>query len=300
MKSFNIEYASSDAYYKFTLISIKSVVKSNPNYTFVFHIFYDDMTIEHRKIIENFIITSSNSVVFYNINDYSEIVNNVYSHGVKNAYMKLLLSKIIDVDLILHLGSDTLVNSDISDIFNTNMDEILVAGVQDTVLLHDRKLIKFEKDDPYICSDVTLHNLKYQREVDFYGKCVECLKTFNGRVCYADQGMLNYCAKGHLKVIPLKYCIMPPAYYFNNKMIRKLYHIKKYYSDEEMNEAKNNPVIIHFTNGFYGKPWFSECKSPYKNLFLSFSEGDSSIELQAGDGMNKNSKRMASLFYRIQ
>lgn len=34
-----------------------------------------------------------------------------------------------------------------------------------------------------------------------------------------------------------------------------MYKMKGFYLQEELDEAKKNPVIIHYTTGIVGRPW---------------------------------------------
>jgi lipopolysaccharide biosynthesis glycosyltransferase len=34
--------------------------------------------------------------------------------------------------------------------------------------------------------------------------------------------------------------------------------------------AKNNPVILHYTEGFLDRPWIKSSNHPYKNVFLKY------------------------------
>ena len=45
-----------------------------------------------------------------------------------------------------------------------------------------------------------------------------------------------------------------------------------FYTYEEIERAKKNPIIIHFTEGFLDRPWVIGSKHPFKNKFLIYKK----------------------------
>jgi hypothetical protein len=43
-----------------------------------------------------------------------------------------------------------------------------------------------------------------------------------------------------------------------------------FYSEGEVEEAKKHPAIIHFTEGFYNRPWVKNSKHPLAERFNYF------------------------------
>lgn len=292
----DIEYSCSNAYFKYMLISIKSVVKNSYDERLHFHIFYEDFTEDNLRLLEKFFNENKVKYNLYNIFLYDDLIKKVFSHGVKLAYVKIIMSKIITAKKILHLGADTIVLRSLKPLFELDIDDYYVAGVQDTILWHDRKKVELEKQDYYICSDVTLHNLEKQREENVYDRFVECLRHFNNHVTYCEQGMMNNVFKNKIKILDLKYCVMPPVLCFSSEQIKKIYHLKWFYSQKEIKTVKKDAVIIHFTNGVLGKPWFKKCRNPFKKEFYKYCEGITKIQILEGDGFNKKNKLAAKIY----
>ena len=59
----------------------------------------------------------------------------------------------------------------------------------------------------------------------------------------------------NIKALPLNYCVLEPIVEFKDyKKMRDYKYLSKVYSDSQIEEAKNNPIIIHYA-GELGKPW---------------------------------------------
>ena len=61
---------------------------------------------------------------------------------------------------------------------------------------------------------------------------------------------------------------MPSMLMYNLKQIRMLFRADCYYErQEELDEAKEKPVMIHFMNELYNRPWFEPCDHPMKEEY---------------------------------
>ena len=52
--------------------------------------------------------------------------------------------------------------------------------------------------------------------------------------------------------------------------IKHYYGITNYYSQNDINEAKKNPVFVHFTPSFSKRPWVVGCKHPLKGIYKEY------------------------------
>jgi hypothetical protein len=77
---------------------------------------------------------------------------------------------------------------------------------------------------------------------------------------------------------------MPEMFYLSSKKIKKLYKIKNYYDDEKINDAINNPIIIHYLTKFYNRPWCIDCSHPLKERYIYYlSKIGFNVELENKD-----------------
>ena len=63
---------------------------------------------------------------------------------------------------------------------------------------------------------------------------------------------------------------MPPHFKFTSKQIMSLFRMRSYYNQEELDNAVRNPIVIHYTDEFFNRPWFKNCSHPLKELYLYY------------------------------
>ena len=111
-------------------------------------------------------------------------------------------------------------------------------------------------------------NLKKMREDNITDKCLKFIKKYKGSVPHHDQGTINAVCNEKILVIHPKYNVQSPMFTYTADKIKKMYKIKQYYSQEEIEDAIKNPVFIHFTDGFFNRPWNRNCSHPKKDIYL--------------------------------
>ena len=116
-----------------------------------------------------------------------------YSGAVLNkmTMYRLLLPELLpDVELLLYLDCDTLVVGDITSVFNQSMDEYLVAGVIDKVLIEETDYLPngLTRRENYINAGVLLINLARIRKDNIQNAFLKCAKK-NYR--HMDQDVIN-------------------------------------------------------------------------------------------------------------
>ena len=58
---------------------------------------------------------------------------------------------------------------------------------------------------------------------------------------------------------------------YSYKDILKLRRPTNYYSENDINEAVNNPIIIHYTTNMRTiRPWFSNTNHPLSDIFIKY------------------------------
>ena len=101
-------------------------------------------------------------------------------------------------------------------------------------------------------------------------KCIDFIYKFNGNPPHNDQGTINAVCAGYIEILPACYNVMPPMFNFTAKQIQNLFKMKMYYTQSELDEAISNPIVVHYTDEFFNRPWFSNCTHPLKQLYLDF------------------------------
>lgn len=189
------------------------------------------------------------------------------------SYARLLLTEYLhpDVSRILYVDCDVIFNGGIKEFWNCDMGDNWIAGVLDAHMNSKPKtMIGMPEDAAYVNAGVLLINLDAWRENKIVGKFQRFIDSYNGLVYHQDQGIINRVCNGHIMILPPKYNAL--SYFYSHPYKVLLATNTPFYSKDEITEAKNNPVMIHFTEGYFGRPWKEHCKHPKKNVFLKYYE----------------------------
>ncbi len=185
---------------------------------------------------------------------YSGKVGMVHSVTTPALYRLKAPSVLSHLDKVLYLDTDTMVRTDLRELFETPMDNVYMAGVPVVwaqIKKSDRnrwlKQSGIPGMDYYVNSGVLLMNLKAMRENNIEEKCLALVgKKEFAPLDPADQLILNYVCYGKIGFVPCRY----------NVTMSNIKHAKlmtALYSAKEVREAFDNPAVIHWTGA--GKPW---------------------------------------------
>ena len=150
-------------------------------------------------------------------------------HWSKAVFYRLCIPEILrDIDMCLYIDSDTLVVSDITAVFDTDMEGMYIAGVFADVSSVREQVTKDETEaiNRYVNSGVLLMNLSLMRKDGMQRKFMECGPDFIA----VDEHLLNKCCNGHIKLLPQGYNCMPGV-------------------------SVDTPRIFHFLYQDYIRPW---------------------------------------------
>lgn len=171
-----------------------------------------------------------------------------------SAYYRLLLSELIpDLNRIIYLDGDTLIYTDLTEMFNLKMGNNVMLGFVDNAYDKAKKFgIKTYK---YIVTGVLLINLKIIRKENIFSQFLEFINKNQALLAQADQTVINIVLHRRVNFLPPKYGI----WNFRNKKAVLYHNIYrnpnlgiKAYKKREILKAYYSPSIIHFVKG---KPW---------------------------------------------
>lgn len=275
-KHLHIAIAADDNYARFAATLIYSVITSNTTYFdgITFHLLSNNINPSNVAKIESLIHYNHIDLKIYDISDLSKRLGIEVPQTIAlTSYARLFLTQIIspDISRILYLDTDIVVLSNLSSLWEYDLSQYYVGGCLDIFDGTKAKTdIGLDKTDPYINAGMLLINLDNWRKADLPSKFLRFLLKHNGKVHHHDQGIINGVCKQ-------KVLLLPPEYNIHSSVISHPYRLISkitipYYSREEYEYALNNPVIIHFTEGFYNRPWKKNCRHPYKQTFLNIQE----------------------------
>lgn len=216
-----------------------------------------------KSSIENFLALQRKNVEIKIINATRFLDKLPKHHLITNknvtntALMKFYIPEIIpEVDKILYIDGDTLIITDLSELFAIPLADNLCCAVQDSPwgLYAKKKIKEIYFSHFYFNSGVLLLNAKKIREMKISDSLIKCKEWLTTSLM--DQDAFNYVMYGKINFLPLQYNVMIDAIY--RHMLKG-----KITLDEINKKTKSNYTcfddilktakIIHF--GSYYKPW---------------------------------------------
>lgn len=177
-----------------------------------------------------------------NVSNQRWFLTNGVNFNQKWSYMILMRAAYAyifpDLDKILSLDNDTIVKSDISELWDMDLEDCYFAAVKEPYKSEALDIL-------YTCVGVSLHNLDYIRRKGMHEKIIRALN--NTRYIYPEQDAFNYYCYQHIKALPAEYGMSPWTIQCENPKIEHFaasegawrdYEIVKYYRDIPFSEIR--------------------------------------------------------------
>ncbi len=273
----HISYASDNNYAQYMGISIISLLENNKGFSDItIHILDNAIDETNKEKIKNIAKAYNRTIVFYDLAALLNKLNKDFQIPPTislTSYSRLFISTIIDpsINNIIYADSDSIILSDLQELWSLDIGENVIAGVQDHVEIANKIAINIPQDSKYINAGFLYLDLKELRKINAEIKMIDVVKEYNGNVNHHDQGIINKVFYGKIHHLHPKYNVLSSFYDFKSSVdIAGFYNSENYYSQKQIDEAKQNPVFIHFTPSFSKRPWVEGCRHPLKEKFLYY------------------------------
>lgn len=179
-----------------------------------------------------------------------------------------------DIDKVIYADCDTMFEKSLLELWNTDISEYYIGMADDGFSTGYRKILGIPRDGIYYNSGIMLVNLKMWRETNVEEMFVEYIRQQGGYVPIIDQGVLNATLDGKILHLPLRFNAYSILYAFDYAEILRVRKPPYFYSEQEVEAARNAPVMVHFTNNFYMpiRPWVKGCVHPYAQKYLEYRD----------------------------
>lgn len=270
----NIVYSSDDKFVRHIYISLMSLFETQPeNGQINIYLVDNKISNVNREYLDKLAAKYGNKI---NYLPFEKIENDLQGvslwGGSLSSYARLFLARYVEADVVLYLDGDSVIQKDLSPLFNIDISDYYFAAVQDTAGVAYRTQVGIVGREKYINSGAMLINLKKWREDNIEDQFLKFIRKYNGNVPCCDQGTLNGVCKGKILILPPKYNVMTPMFTFKANEIETFFEIQEYYSEDELREAREYPVFIHYVGGFFVRPWFINADHPQKNIYRYYMD----------------------------
>lgn len=274
----NVLYSSDNNYAQHMGVSIWSLMENNSEFNLInIYIIENEISTRNkeklRQIEENFV---NAKIYFISFSKFSQILtlNMPWKISI-SAYARLFVDTALPqtVHRVLYLDCDTVICGSLYDLWNYELNHNIAGVVQDTVGDNSKKQLQLSATQKYFNTGMLLLDLDMWRQLKMEYRCINLIKQHQGNVHHHDQGVLNSLLYKKVEIVPMKYNVITIHYFFNMHKIRKYYkEHAEFYTDREINEAKNEPVVLHFTPSLTSRPWVRGCKHPLRYKYWEILE----------------------------
>ncbi|MBO5435231.1 glycosyltransferase family 8 protein [bacterium] len=236
----NIMFCGDSKYFKYIGVTLTSVVESNSDSNFVFHIICDDVEDDDinrfQKIAKKYRCTINLYLIeTAYIAELQKAVNKE-SHINVAGLFRIIGFSILEktVDKVLYMDADILVVGSINEFWKHSLDENEAIVIQDDTGTQEAKRVGVEK---YFNSGVMFVDLRKWNAKKNTEKCLQLLFS-DKKWIFVDQDVLNIVLNGYCKWFAPKYNCL---YNLNRVLLNKYIVLPDF------------PVIYHFIGAT--KPW---------------------------------------------
>lgn len=259
-----------------TGVMMCSVCVNNPDTEIVFHLLVDKSVTEEDK---NKLTKTANGfdgkkVVFYYGNNNSLKIFEKKSKNIDRltlaTFYRLSIAEILphNIHKVLYLDGDVIVRHSLLPLWNTNLNRIPIAAAYDSLASNGDlyKRLGYPYEDGYYNAGVLLINLDYWREYKAFKMFVDHIMTVKEIPLLGDQDILNPVFHSNILLLSLKYNL-------TSGFLAPWIKLHEKISQEELQEAIKDPVIVHYT---IGKPWLRWFNNPdthpYASTFFKYQQ----------------------------
>lgn len=273
MCNLNVLYCCDDNYVPYTTVSVCSLLTNNRNFDNInIYVILDGVSEENKQKLyrqinlfkANFFPIAADEIV----QDLTKLDMPKYRNSYAT-YFRLFFDKYISEnnEKLLYLDSDTIICGDLYPLISEDMGEQCIYVVQEALADKYKKMIGMSINEPYFNAGVLLINLKKWNQYKCKLKIVEHIKSVRDKYCCPDQDLLNIVLKDKVTFINPQYNFQPIHRLLNDIDYKKIYKMKSYYYNEELDIARKHPVILH-TYRFLGAfPWHKNSLHPDTEIF---------------------------------
>ena len=199
-----IFYACDDAFVKFTIISIRSMLENaSPDRFYRFHILITDVSERSRRVAKE-LERENAEIIFEDVTSYLTAIEKklpLRDYYSKTTYYRLFIADMFpQYDKAIYIDSDTVVLGDISELYDTDLKDNYVGAVTERVMtdidVYGRYVEQVLGIDryAYFNAGLLLLNCKQFRKNDLLKKFGDLLSVYNFAVTQ-DEDYLNLMCK---------------------------------------------------------------------------------------------------------
>lgn len=252
-------------YVKHCAVTLVSLFENNKEPISI-HILANGLTDKEQNILIHLAEKYGNKVFFYTPDDnlLKGFTIRKFSKRISMAtYYRCILADILpkNIDRLLYIDCDIVILDSISDFWNTPLEGIGVAAVEDIGCGEKERyeILKYPMEDSYFNAGVLMINLRYWREQQVGRACIDYFHDYPERILFNDQDLLNSILHKSKVLVDLRWNVQD-GFYRNPKNMTQEWK-------DKYEHVLKNPVILHYTNR---KPWDYDSQHPLREEYFKY------------------------------
>lgn len=250
--------------------SICSVCENNKQAkTIDFYIIVQNISTNNKIAIEKLAKSYHRTVQFEEIDHVAEIFSGLDTKGWNEIILaRLLMDRFLPKNLskILYLDGDTIVNGSLDELWNTDLEQYILAACPEfTISSKRKKILGLAPESSYVNSGVLLVNLTAWRHYDIGNRLVSLCSTKQDILFASDQDAINILLENKIKLLSPKYNYCNSYYFYPFSCLKKISQPSTMPDKQSFIKDVSNPIIIHFLGE--ERPWRKGNTHRFSNLY---------------------------------
>lgn len=222
---------------------------------------------------------------------------------VANVFSRVFLGEVFKdyaIKRLIYIDCDTLVVGSLKELWETDLDGYIGAGVCEAMGNLHKKAIGLEKQDNYFNAGMFLVDVVKWKIEGIDEQARAFIQRHGGKLEYADESVLNGILSRKLKKISLKFNLTSLSLYFSIKEVKIYRKSSTTYTEGELKKALDDPRIIHFTSTYMDRrPWEIDSKNPYCDYWRKIKEESLWKEMSLKEDNKTFPKRVAGKCVKV-
>ncbi len=269
----NIAYACDNNYISHTGISLLSLLENNQTFAeisiFVISVGISSENIVHlQNIVDDY--KRKLIVIPFEILCPDLKLSNVGRH-IETVYAKLFFGNLQECDKIIYLDSDTIIKSSLEEMWSIDLEDNYF-GLVKTVTKDYSEMLGLPTTEVFYNDGIAIVNASKLRKDNMQKEFLKFIESYNGNPPVLSEGTINVVCKNKIKTIHPKFNFGSSFFMLKNKELNVISNEEEYYPEHVLNEARKNPVVIHYLAGWFKRPWEIGCTHPLKHEYLNYKK----------------------------
>lgn len=259
----HIACAADNKYVQHTAVMLTSLFLNNKENNIHLHFFSANFSEVNQSKISELVIGYKQTFSFYQLDEMLFKDCYISDHISYATYYRIVIPNLLvnQTNKVLYLDTDIIVCKNIKDLWETNINDYIIAAVNELNFDGPSRL-GYDGKYKYFNAGILLINAKSWVNQNLQETLFTYIKTHTSKLMYWDQDALNANLFNQRLSIEPKWNQLSPVFEVNDETLLKVY------SKSQINELKKNPAIIHYSGS--SKPWDYLNIHPFKEIYYKY------------------------------